>query len=100
MNQQSDKRSRRGDPAPSLHPYPYFHAALLALGRTNVDIAERLDVTPESVSRYRTGKGLPTGYVLLRAPELLIALYRDAAALTRGAGALDAADGQRERGAR
>lgn len=61
----------------TIHPYPQFYAALLRLGATNAERAERLGVCVEVVSFYRTGKRLPSAATMLRAPELLLALYQD-----------------------
>lgn len=61
----------------ATHPYPRFLAALLRLGATNAERAERLGVCVEVISFYRTGRQVPATRILLRAPELLLALYQD-----------------------
>lgn len=60
------------------HPYPCFRDALLRLALTNNARAERLGVTPEAISRYLNGHGLPLGSILVLAPDLIAGLLEDA----------------------
>lgn len=58
--------------------YPNFREALLGLGDNPQAIADRLDVHRRMVFHYLAGTHLPRAEKLVRFPELLDALRRDA----------------------